>query len=133
MNVQELMTRSVITVQDEDDLDFAAQLMLWNNVRHVPVLRDGEVVGMLSDHDVALRTTLARGSHSERRLSCREVMHVPAETISAADPIARAAWWMATCKIGCLPVVEEGRLVGILTSTDLLRHYAEEGERPREP
>src|SRR5690606_21404643 len=52
MKVRELMQRSVTTVGESDTLALASQLMLWNGIRHLPVMRDGRVVGMLSERDV---------------------------------------------------------------------------------
>lgn len=124
LTVRDVMSRRVHTVRDDDDVQLAAQLMLWNGIRHVPVLRDGEVVGVVSDHDVALRSTLAPGSKSSRPLSARQVMHVPAETVAPGELFEHAAARMMEKKIGCLPVVENGELVGILTITDLLARIA---------
>lgn len=121
LTVRDRMTSPVIAVNDEDNACLAAQTMLWNRIRHLPVVREGEVVGVISDHDLHLRSTVAPGSKKSALLTCREVMHVPAETIAPDATIADAATLMREHKIGCLPVVDsDHKLVGMITVSDVL-------------
>lgn len=123
--VRDVMSVRVHTARMDDDLELALQKMLWAGIRHLPVLRsNGEVGGVLSHRDVlermALSTeALALGHTSARQLVCH-AMRVPAETVDPGESVGTAARRMADQKLGCLPVVEGGALVGIVTTTDLL-------------
>ena len=105
-----------------------------SDIRHLPVLRRGKLVGMLSDRD--LRRGLAKLRRRDEafdmarspeipELRARDLMASPVLTVGPDCPLRSAASAMAEEQIGALPVVEDGRLVGILTQTDLLRDYAE--------
>lgn len=116
MKVRDVMQRSVTTIDEADSLGLALQLMLWRDLRHLPVLRQGRLVGLLSERDIL--TTQARG---ELGLSnpARDAMQ-PAEHIHPDADVADAAADLATRRSGCLPVVSAGELIGVLTPTDLL-------------
>jgi CBS domain-containing protein len=119
MQVKELMrTRNLVSVRPDDDLAVAAQIMRWAGVRHLPVLEGTEVVGVLTEHDL-LRHRAEAGGQKEGDL-VRTFMNRPAEVITPDDDVAAACGLLVARKIGCLPVVEGGKLVGIVTTTDLL-------------
>jgi CBS domain-containing protein len=125
MRVREFMTSTHLTVaQVDDDLALAGQMMLWANLRHLPVVRDGEVVGVVSIRDV-LRQRREGSDGAGARVRVEEVMSYPPVTVTPNMPIAAAISTMLDRKIGCLPVVEGGALVGIITTTDLLRNQLE--------
>jgi CBS-domain-containing membrane protein len=126
MKVRDVMTAVGLTVtRPDDDLALAGQMMLWANVRHLPVVRDGAVVGVVSQHDL-MRSSAARDP-AWPRLTVEEVMSAPAVTIDPDVPIPTAVSMMLSRKVGCLPVVTDGLLVGIVTTTDLLRHQLDTG------
>lgn len=115
MAVKNLMTRRVSAIEENDSLSLAHQLMLWSGIRHLPVVRDGQVVGLLSDRD------LLRYNHIDlATIRVGNVMNSPVETVDPDVTVAEASARMATKKIDCLPVLEAGHLVGMLTSTDIL-------------
>ena len=123
--VGDVMTKQVRHACEQDDLELAMQRMLWAGIRHLPVVRDGGlVVGVLSQHDVLERMAMVADAlalgHGSACQKVANAMRVPAVTVSPDDTIGTAARRMAAEKIGCLPVVESKRLVGILTTTDLL-------------
>jgi len=129
MTVRELMSAKVTTLGREDSMEIADGVMSMGRIRHLPVLDGSEVVGIVSQRDLfrsALGTALAFGIRRPqelmRTLDVGDVMSAPAVTIGPDAPVQEAARTMADKKIGCLPVVEEGRLVGILTETDILRY-----------
>jgi CBS domain-containing membrane protein len=128
------MTPSPYTLQPRDTLASLYDLMDSHRVRHVPIVDgDGELVGLLTHTDLAMS---ALGSLSDLPLSqerdllqrrrIREVMVTELETVEPDTPLAEAATTLFENKIGCLPVVEGNRLVGILTESDFVRRFVEE-------
>jgi CBS domain-containing membrane protein len=119
MKIKEVMrTRSVLSVRANDDVALAAQLMGWGNVRHLPVLEHGKVVGVFSERDL-LRYRAETGGQGGLD-PVRRFMSAPAEVVSPDDEVAGAMGLMLAAKLGCLPVVENQHLVGLLTLTDLV-------------
>jgi acetoin utilization protein AcuB len=119
MKIKDVMrTRNVLSVRADDDIALAAQLMRWGNVRHLPVLEHGKVVGVFSERDL-LRYRADTGGQGGLD-PVRRFMSAPAEVVSPDDEAAKAMGLMLAAELGCLPVVEEQRLVGVLTLTDLV-------------
>jgi CBS domain-containing protein len=126
--VRELMVTTVSTLRRNDTLDLADDLMSLGRIRHLPVLDEGRVVGVVSQRDLfrsALAVALGYGERAQKTLlktlPVKEVMSEPAITIAPDATIQEATRLMLEHKIGCLPVVEGHTLVGIVTETDLLR------------
>ncbi len=113
------MQRDVATVSEGDSLALAQQIMLWRQLRHLPVLRDERIVGILSDRDM-LSHRLSEMSPYTMAGQVGEVMRHPVDTIHPGALVADAAARMSLQKLGCLPVVDAGSLVGIVTTTDVL-------------
>ncbi len=133
--VRDVMTREVATLKRNDRLNIADDVMRLGRVRHLPVLDDDddEVVGIVSQRDLfrgALARTLGYGQHAQQKsldqLFVKEVMSVDPVTIAGDASVADAARLMLEKKIGCLLVVEDGRLAGILTEADFVRAFVEE-------
>ena len=131
LRVRELMSAAVATLREEDVLGSVDAVMSMDRIRHLPVLSEGKVVGVVSQRDLfrsALGTALALGIRRPdelmRSLTVRDIMSSPAVTVAPDAYVQEAARTMAERKIGCLPVVEEGRLVGIVTETDIYRYAA---------
>lgn len=116
--VGQVMTTDLFTVQAEDIVDLAASLMEWEHLRHVPVEdKDGRLVGLVSHR--ALMRILSRGqSTAENPVPVSEVMEVDPVTVTPETSTLEAIATMRKNKIGCLPVVSEGKLVGIITEHD---------------
>ncbi|MDI3280210.1 MAG: CBS and ACT domain-containing protein [Bacillota bacterium] len=128
MLVEEIMTRQVITLTPEDRVLYALQLAKANRIRHFPVVEGKKVVGVVSERD--LRSAIpALGLQLDLRqleqTPVRALMHTEVITVHPLDPIEEAARLMYQHKIGCLPVVSGGELVGIITETDVLRSLVE--------
>lgn len=115
-----MQTRKVATIREEDDLALASQMMLWSGIRHLPVLRGSRVVGVISQRDVLGR--IADGGAAGLRERVGLAMSRPVTVVRPGTEVGRAIRTMLAAGIGCLPVVERGRLVGILTRSDLLSH-----------
>jgi len=128
VKVREIMSTPVTTLEPDDNLAFAEELMTVERVRHLPVL-DGELlVGLLSHRDILLasesllkKSAVDQDLERKRKTAVREVMRGSVDTISPNDDAADAADFMLTEKIGCLPVVDEQhRLLGIVTDADFV-------------
>jgi acetoin utilization protein AcuB len=131
MLVRSKMTRDVITAPPETSLASALEITRTNNIRHLPIVENGELVGIISDRDLGKATPPVWATDYADQLAglhkrtVGEHMVTKLISIASSAPIEEAAQLMYTNKIGCLPVMEAGRLVGILSETDLLRAYAE--------
>jgi CBS domain-containing protein len=111
------MTSNVTTISSHDAIALALQMMLWSGVRHLPVVDDDHLVGIVSDRDLLP----ARGAiEGQLKRQVSEVMHSPVKSVHPDDDVREAAGMMATSHIHCLPVVDDDRLVGIITSSDVL-------------
>jgi CBS domain-containing protein len=132
VKVSSLMARSVETLRPDDPLSRAETLITEKRFRHFPVIEAGHLVGILSERDV-LRAALSISSGSDDRaqkdllaaIRVEEVMTRDVVTITPDEDIKDAALTMLSGSIGCLPVVEKGALVGLLTESDVLRFVAD--------
>jgi acetoin utilization protein AcuB len=113
-----MISRNLITVQEGDRLALAAQKMSWGRLRHLPVLRGDELVGVISERDILGRRGDGDGRWEDALVGA--VMSHPPAVAVPEEEVAQAAALMAARRIGCLPVVKRGRLVGMLTTTDLV-------------
>src|SRR5262249_51437125 len=112
MLVRERMTRRIVAAHLDDGVAHAAELMARHGIRHLPVLRAGRLIGILSDRDL-------RGVRDAAK-SVRDIMTLNPIAISPDAAVDDAAPVMQTHKTNALPVVAHGRVVGILTSTGIL-------------
>jgi CBS domain-containing protein len=134
LRVADVMTREVRTLGPNDRLSLADELMKQGRFRHVAVVADGRVVGVLSQRDIfhgALAWSLGQGRKAhEQLLAATAVKDVMASHVVTVDPdasLAEAAALLREHKIGCLPVVAGDELVGILTEGDFLALLARRG------
>ncbi|MEE8523885.1 MAG: CBS domain-containing protein [Thermoanaerobaculia bacterium] len=113
------MTTDLFTVNENDVIDLAVALMDWQHIRHVPVEdNDHRLVGLVT-HRILLRVLLYRGG-GEQPAPVRDVMERSLITVEPQTPTLEAVRLMKEHKISSLPVVENGRLVGIITERDLV-------------
>ena len=133
MMVKDVMTADVTTLKRNEKLTLADDLMNLGRIRHLPVLDDDgqQLIGIVSQRDMfrgALAQAIGYGQHARRKLLdtllVKEVMTTEPETTTPDTPLADAAAVLMERKIGCLPVLESGRLVGILTEGDFVKLYA---------
>lgn len=127
--VGDIMTTDPRTIDRNETLDIADDLTSGLRIRHLPVMDGSRVVGVLSQRDLfqaALASTLGYGgigrSRVLRSIAVKEVMSEPPVTVEVGTPVPEAARIMLARKIGCLPVLDRGTLVGLVTESDLIRH-----------
>ncbi len=131
IRVRDIMQTGVVTISAGDTLSTVEDIMTLGGVRHMPVVRGGALVGVVSERDL-LRASLSNLTdfrHEERRaflqvVEITRVMSTPPIVISPEAEIEQAARLLAEKRIGCLPVMDEGKLVGLMTETDVLRCIA---------
>jgi CBS domain-containing protein len=119
--VGQFMSTDLFTVRPEDLVDLAASLMEWEHIRHVPVEDDqGRLVGVLSHR--SLLKLVARGARrgDAEPVAVKEIMKADPVTVEPDTPALDAMRLMKSARVGCLPVVEGERLVGIVTERDLI-------------
>ena len=119
--VGQFMSTDLFTLRPTDLVDLAASLMDWRHIRHVPVEDEkGHLVGLVT-HRGLLRL-LSRGSIAPdgTSMTVREIMKPNPTTVTSSTPTLEAIEIMRRSGIGCLPVVDDNRLVGIVTSYDFL-------------
>ncbi len=136
LSVRDVMTAEVTTLKRNEKLTLADDLMHLGRIRHLPVLDDygQQLVGIVSQRDLfrsALAKALGYGESAQRKLldtfSVKEVMITDVITTTPDTPLIEAARVLMEHKIGCLPVVENGRLVGIVTEGDFVAMVGRKG------
>jgi CBS domain-containing protein len=127
--VREIMMGSPVTLKPDETLDLANDVIFLGRIRHIPIVEDGRLVGLLSERDMmgAAATTifgLKRKSKSAllKSVLIKDVMKRKVVTVKPDTTIKDVAHLMKEKKIGCVPVVDEGSLVGLVTTTDILRY-----------
>jgi CBS domain-containing protein len=143
MKVRELMTRDVLTIGPEAPLKDVAKLFVTRRISGLPVCDiEGDVIGVISEGDILYKehdpseghrggplAWISSGSArypgytKSRALAVRAAMTSPAITIAPHEPVSEAARLMARHRVNRLPVVRDGKLVGIITRTDLVRAF----------
>lgn len=133
MPVRRWMRQPVVTVGLDTPVREAVRLMRSRQVRHLPVLdADGRLAGIVTDRDLrqvvfdpAVQERLGDASDALEAIPMREIMTWGVVTVQPGTDVRHAARLMHERKIGALPVVEHGRVVGILTETDVLAAFQE--------
>lgn len=129
ITVADLMTRHLFTLPDTASVWEARRLMAEHHVRHIPVVNsDNDFVGLLTQRDVLATgvsvladVDAAEIQALESSIPIREVMTLTVMAVEEGSDLREAAQYMLEHKIGCLPVVNEKGLVGIITETDFLK------------
>lgn len=135
MRVEELMTSKVFTIDPHDMIDRVFFLIHYEKVRHLPVVEKGKVIGMVSDRDMYKALGPKSNSNAiesnktgtELHVIPKKVQNIMRRGVISVTPdtlASDAAALMAEHKIGALPVLENDKLVGILSSTDILRVFS---------
>jgi CBS domain-containing protein len=128
MHVRDMMATGIEVVDRNDTLLAVEERMAAKQLRHLPVLEQGDIVGIVTQRDLfkaAMSSAMGYGEKAQqaylRSVRVKEIMTYPVVTISPDTSVAAAAEMIITRGIGCLPVVDGTTLVGMITKTDLLR------------
>lgn len=131
MTIAKIMSSAPVVVEPKAPLREVYRVMAEHRIRHIPVVSADGLVGVISDRDVreALPSPMSPGEAMEfaaamDRIPVWEVMAEEVVTVTPRTSLAQAAHMLAGRKIGCLPVLDAGRLVGIVTETDMLQAFA---------
>ena len=129
MRVRQVMTRDVTTLERNDKLVIADDVMRLGRIRHLPIVdSEGSLVGIVSQRDLfhsGLLRALGYGTHAQRQaldmVVIKEAMKSEVMTVPPDTLLSTAAAIMLERKIGCLVVVENGKIAGILTEADFVK------------
>jgi acetoin utilization protein AcuB len=137
MRIESWMKRPVVTIKPRDSARHARELMEQQRINQLPVVTDGRLVGIVTDRDLrdAFPSVFESVEPAGRRrraggtdpatIPVEDVMTRDVLTLGPSELIADAARLMRRERIGALPIIEGGRLVGILTRSDVLDAFAE--------
>jgi len=127
--VREIMMGSAVTLKPEDTLDLANNIISLGRIRHIPVVEDGRLVGLLSERDLmeAAATTIfglkqKTKSALLKSVLIKDVMKKKVVTVKPDTPIKDAVHLMKEKTISYVPVMSKRALVGLVTTTDILRY-----------
>ena len=129
MLIKNWMTKNVITIDEDETMHAAIKLMNENNIRRLPVMKKKKLTGIVTNLDLnresaskATSLSIHELNYLIDKLKIKEIMTKKnLQTISSSDTIEEAAVIMLEKKIGVLPVVEDGKLVGIITESDIFK------------
>ncbi|MDP6357999.1 MAG: CBS domain-containing protein [Planctomycetota bacterium] len=126
LNVRSVMRNHVATVDINDSVQSVSRSMQQQGIHHMPVLEEGEIAGMVTHHDLEVITKSAGElADAADMIIVKAVMARPPITISPDTPLSEAIWVMVEHLVHSLPVMERGKLIGIITHTDVLTWAAE--------
>lgn len=128
ITVEEFMTSELCTMGESDSIEDARKIMMERNIRHIPVTDgDGSLLGLVTQRDILAATGpdwMTQGGNDANEggasASLSDIMIKDVSVIHGTDSLRTAAMYMQSHKYGCLPVVSDGRLVGIITDSDFI-------------
>ena len=130
MKIKDIMTAEVVTLKVDEELSLASDIMTLARIRHLPVVEGDNLVGIISQRDLfkaSLASVVGYDYGKDRKhlktVLIKEVMIKDVVTIEPHAKIYEAGRIMLEKKIGCLPVVQDDSLVGMVTETDILQFF----------
>jgi CBS domain-containing protein len=125
--VKEIMNKKILTVSPDDRIIHARRVMIDEKIARLPVVDKGKLVGMISDNELAFAFAnvkrsfpLGRQKHQLDEFLVRDVMKTPAVWTQPNTTVKQAASIMLKYNVGALPIIENDKIVGIISRTDLL-------------
>lgn len=131
--ISEIMTNHVVSVNEDSSLFDVIALVRKHHIRHIPVLKGKQITGIISSNDINRLTFGGLFSNQEgiddtiiNMLKVPQVMTAHPKVVQAKDPIPVVAKILAEGEYHSLPVEEDGKCVGIVTTTDLIKYMLKE-------
>ena len=124
-SIVSVMTPFPYSIDIDDTLDRAVEMMQSHHIRHLPVSETGQLVGVISDRDITVVTEPSRGYRSADNLKVRQVCILHGYAVEVSEPLDNVLLHMAQQHIGSALVTKRGKLVGIFTVTDACRCFGE--------
>ncbi|MCB1197201.1 MAG: CBS domain-containing protein [Bdellovibrionota bacterium] len=128
MKVSDIMTTNVFTLTSDRHADLAEDVMNWQRIRHIPIVNASDIlVGLVTHRDLLNTAIKAIQQYDEtsreslRHVAIDSMMKTNVVTVSPDTDVREAASIMINKKIGCLPVVQSNKLLGIVTEADFLK------------
>lgn len=119
-HVEQIMTSTLYTVEEDDIVNFATHIMTWKNIGHIPVEKNGKLTGLITKDSIIAYTASHQGEDMSQ-LAVKEIMLKELITATPDMQVLEAIQLIIKNSISCLPVVEKGKLVGIVTEHDFVR------------
>ena len=130
MKVRDIMITELVTLKVDEELSLASDIMTLGRIRHLPIVEGDNLVGIISQRDLfkaSLASVMGYDYQATRdhlkTVTIKEVMVKDVFTIEPEADIREAGQTMLEKKIGCLPVIQDDALVGMVTETDILKFY----------
>ena len=128
ITIEEFMTPEPYTLRETDSLNDARKIMTEKHIRHIPIIdndNDNHVLGLVTQRDVLAATepgfkVQTKGISCELDIKLADIMIRDVSVIHREDSLRQAALYIQSHKYGCLPVVSDDRLVGIITDSDFI-------------
>ncbi len=125
VRVKEIMTREVHSIDRNLGVEVALELMADKRVRRLPVVSNtGRVIGIITREDARTALERCRSDTDAKPPAINDVMTHNVVTIGPDESIAKAAQLMVKRRIGALPVISDGKMIGILTESDIFEYLA---------
>ncbi len=138
MLVKDIMKTQLVTLNADSKLGFANDIMYLGRIRHLPVLKGENIVGIITQRDLyraSLTSILTNWKENKEFLDSIKVSEVMARNVVTINPevtIEEAAQSMIDKKVGCLPVVKDkNKLIGLITETDVLQYFVDESRKKK--
>ena len=122
--VESVMTSFVLSVEIDERVRAAEDIMIDHEIRHLPVTDSGMLVGVLSDRDIAFLSSAVEAD-LKQLLLVRDVCSLDVYSVERDEPLDRVLSEMSDRHIGSAIVTDGGKVVGVFTATDACRHFAE--------
>lgn len=132
LRVKDIMSTGLATTRVDETLDIASTVLALADIRHLPVTDAGGVlVGLVTQRDLIAKFSELGGDRPASSVRVADVMTNRVKSVGPEDPVLSAAEMILEHKFGCVPVVDDGQVVGIVTESDFVRMVARELASPR--
>lgn len=122
--IKAVMTPFPYSIKDRASLEEAGEHMRQHDIRHLPVMRKGQLIGVLTDRDIAIYSDHEKLGADRRKLMVSEISMPPVYVVELNEPLDNVLIHMAREQLDCALVTKKGKLVGLFTVTDVCRTFA---------